>query len=219
MLTVNKQLLELYWHIGNTILTQQENAGWGAKVIDRLAVDIKAEFPDIKGFSVRNLKYMRAFAAAYPQFVQGELAQLSWYHHITLLDKTKDAETRAYYLNNAVENGWTRDVMLYHIDNELHKRQGKAITNFDQTLSEKQSKIANEALNNPYIFDFLDIGEEMQERELEKALIQQIRNFLLELLCKALHKSSRIKSFICLIKPFCKSLSLCGSGRFRNSKT
>ena len=199
--TVNTQLLQLYWEIGNVILNQQQKEGWGTKVIGRLAKDLKIEFPDMKGLSLRNLKYMRAFAEAYPVFinrqpsntqlpiagnrqksiVQAPLAQLSWYHHITLLDKVKDPATRLFYIEHAVKNGWSRDVMVWQIDNKLHKRQGKAITNFDHTLPFPQSDLAKETLKNPYLFDFLSIGEEMQEREMEKALVQHIKKFLLEL--------------------------------------
>lgn len=200
--TVNIQLLQLYWEIGNTILQQQQKQGWGAKVVDRLSADLKSEFPDMQGLSVRNIKYMRAFAEAYRDFtivqaglaqlpkgpgsiqrpiVQAQLAQLSWYHHITLLDKVKEAEIRLFYIEHTVKNGWSRDVMVFQIESELHKRQGKAITNFDHTLPSAQSDLAKETFKNPYLFDFLSIGGEMQEREMEKALVQHIKKFLLEL--------------------------------------
>jgi len=198
-LAVNKELLFIYWEIGKTILQQQEEVGWGAKVIDRLSKDLRTEFPDFKGLSVRNLKYMRAFAEAYPQFsivqelpaqiegysdienVQAMLAQITWYHHTTLLDKLKDEETRLFYIRKTVENGWSRNIMVAQIESKLHERQGKAIHNFKNTLPATQSDLAQETLKNPYNFDFLGLTEEVRELELERALIQHIKKFLLEL--------------------------------------
>ncbi len=198
-LTVNTELLSVYWEIGNTILLQQKEEGWGSKVIDRLAVDLKTEFPEMKGLSVRNFKYMRAFAEAYPRFVQQPAAQmqskdnqlviivqqvaaqLPWGHHQLLLDKIKLPAEREFYTSKAVENGWSRNVLAAQIQSQLHLRQGSAITNFEITLPKPQSDLARETLKNPYVFDFLGIGEEMQERELEKALIQHMKKFMLEL--------------------------------------
>jgi predicted nuclease of restriction endonuclease-like (RecB) superfamily len=208
-LSVNTQLLTIYWEIGNTILEQQREEGWGTKIIERLSNDLKSEFPDMKGLSTRNIKYMRAFAQAYPDFlieqspveqidenqimqvplaqmseipiVQAVLAQLSWYHHITLLDKIKNKEVRIFYIKKTIQNGWSRNVMVHQIETELHKRQGKAITNFENTLPKLQSDLAKEVIKNPYNFDFLAMGEEIQERELEKALISHIKKFILEL--------------------------------------
>lgn len=196
---VNNEMLSVYWEIGYTILQQQKEEGWGTKVIDRLAVDLKNEFPDMKGLSVRNFKYMRTFAEAYPQFVQQAAAQiqttdnqpviivqqlaaqLPWGHHQVLLDKVKAQQERAFYIKKSIENGWSRSVLLHQIESQLHLRQGNAITNFEQTLPKVQSDLARETLKNPYLFDFLGIGEEIQERELEKALIQHIKKFMLEL--------------------------------------
>ncbi len=196
---VNNEMLSVYWEIGYTILQQQKEEGWGTKVIDRLAVDLKSEFPDMKGLSIRNFKYMRAFAEAYPQFVQQAAAQiqttgnqriiivqqlaaqLPWGHHQVLLDKVKPQQERAFYIKKSIENGWSRSVLLHQIESQLHLRQGNAITNFEQTLPKAQSDLARETLKNPYLFDFLGVGEEIQERELEKALIQHIKKFMLEL--------------------------------------
>lgn len=180
---VNTQLLELYWEIGNVILQQQSREGWGAKVIDRLAKDLSADFPDMKGLSVRNIKYMRAFSEAYTDisFVQAPLAQISWYHHITLLDKVKDAGERMFYMQKAVENGWSRNVMVHQFESKLYERQGSAITNFTITLPAPQSDLAHETLKSPYVFDFLAMGEKMQERDLEHALTANIKRLLLEL--------------------------------------
>jgi predicted nuclease of restriction endonuclease-like (RecB) superfamily len=198
---INKELLQVYWEIGQTILDQQKEQGWGAKIIDQLSADLKNEFPDFKGLSVRNLKYMRAFAEAYPQFglvqqpaaqiqiidkqpsiiVQQLAAQLPWGHHQVLLDKIKSPEQRLYYMQKAIENGWSRDVMIHQIETSSYERSGKAITNFNVTLPALQSDLAQQSIKNPYVFDFLSYSEEMKERELEKALIQHLKNFMLEL--------------------------------------
>ncbi len=150
----------------------------------------------MKGLSLRNLRYMRDFALAYPQFsilqaplaklegdriLQAPLAKLSWYHHITLLDKVKDPGTRLFYILKTVQNGWSRNVMVHQIESELHKRQGKAITNFESILPKQQSDLARETLRNPYLFDFLGMGEDIEEKDLENALINHIKKFTLEL--------------------------------------
>ncbi len=136
LLKVNSDLLQLYWHIGQAILAKQLINGWGSMVVDMLSKDLTASFPDNKGFSVRNLKYMRSFAEAYPQFpiVQVPLAQITWYHHISLITKVKDLKERVFYITQAAKQGWSRDVMLIQIDNKLYERSGKAINNFDSTL-------------------------------------------------------------------------------------
>jgi predicted nuclease of restriction endonuclease-like (RecB) superfamily len=178
-------------------------AGWGSKIIDTLSADLKRAFPDLKGLSVRNLKYMRAFAEAYPAFgeldhsplvsvhpttgdragsiVQTLSAQLSWSHHIALLDKAKDPDIRYFYLQKTAENGWSLNVMLHQIESRLHERQGAALTNFDQTLPPAQSDLARETLKSPYIFDFIAMQEAMQERDLESALLEHLKKFMLEL--------------------------------------
>ncbi|MHC1707345.1 MAG: YhcG family protein [Bacteroidales bacterium] len=207
--SVNTHLLLLYWIIGNKILEQQNKEGWGTKVIDRLAQDLKSEFPDMQGLSVRNIKYMRAFALAWPGFamvqqasvqmsdityvqaslaqitdiaiVQAPLAQISWYHHIALLDKLKDAATRQFYIEKTIQNGWSRNVLAMQIESRLHLRQGNAITNFEQTLPKPQSDLARETLKNPYLLDFLDVQEDIQERDLERGLLNHLKKFLLEL--------------------------------------
>lgn len=176
-------MLVLYHHIGSEILTRQKQNEWGAKIIDRLSADLLKAFPEMKGFSIRNLKYMRRFAQEYEnsQFVQEVLAQLTWYHHITLLEKIPDQEICIFYIENAIKYGWSRNVMVMQIETQLHKRQSKAISNFDQKLELSQSDLANQTLKDPYIFDFLSIGKEAKEREVEKALIVHIEKFLLEL--------------------------------------
>jgi len=183
VLKVNRELLLLYHHIGTEILKAQNQQGWGSKIIDQLSKDLRSAFPDMKGFSTRNLKYMRKFAEEYPdlQFVQEVLAQLTWYHNLTLFDKISDKQDRLFYINNAIEFGWSRNFMVTQIELSLHKRQGQAITNFKNKLELPQSDLAQNTLKDPYVFDFLSIGKEAHERELEKALIQHMERFIIEL--------------------------------------
>lgn len=182
-LSVNRELVLLYWHIGREILQRQEQEGWGAKVIDRLAQDLRREFPDMKGFSPRNLKYMRAFAEAWPseQIVQQVVAQIPWGHNVRLLDDVKDPTERLWYVQQTLEHGWSRNVLVHQIESKLYQRQGKAITNFERTLPAPQSDLARSLLKDPYVFDFLSLGPQAQERDLERALVERLRDFLLEL--------------------------------------
>lgn len=183
VLAVNRELVLLYWQIGCDILTRQQQQGWGAKVIERLAKDLQREFPEMKGFSSRNLKYMRAFAEAYPdeQTVQQAAAQIPWFHNCVLLDKVKDRTERLWYIQQTLEYGWSRNVLVHQIDSGLYHRQGRAITNFERALPKPQSDLAQQLLKDPYNFDFLSLGKEAQERDLERALLDHIRKFLLEL--------------------------------------
>lgn len=182
-LAVNRELVWLYWQIGRDILARQAEQGWGAKVIDRLAHDLRAAFPDMKGFSPRNLKYMRAFAEAWPdaEIVQQAAAQLPWGHNLVLLDRLKQPAERLAYARAAIEHGWSRNVLNIHIETRLLERRGNAVTNFEQRLPAPQSDLAIESLKDPYRFDFLGLGEEAQEREIENALVQHVTDFLLEL--------------------------------------
>ena len=182
-LAVNAELVSLYWHIGRDILQRQAAQGWGSKVIDRLGRDLREAFPEMKGFSTRNLKYMRAFAEAWTDFeiVQQVAAQLPWFHLCTLIDKVKDSQQREWYLKQAIVQGWSRTTLEIHIKNRLHERQGKAVTNFAARLPAPTSTLAQETLKDPYLFDFLSLGEDAQEREIENALMQHITRFLLEL--------------------------------------
>jgi len=182
-LSVNRELVLLYWQLGRDILTRQRQQGWGAKVITKLSKDLRQAFPEMKGFSRTNLLYMRAFAEAYPdeQIVQAVLGQITWYHNIALLDKLKSLEERLWYAQKTVEHAWSRNVLVHQIETGLHRRLGAALTNFDRTLPKPQSDLAQQLLKDPYNFDFLSIGEEAQERDLERALVNHIRDFLLEL--------------------------------------
>ena len=182
-LAVNRELVLLYWQIGQDILLRQKNEGWGAKVIERLSQDLRNAFPDMKGFSARNLKYMRAFAEAWAdfEFVQQAAAQLPWFHLCTLIDKLKTPEARDWYLAKAIENNWSRNVLVMQIEMKLKERSGKAITNFAERLAKPFSDLAQQSFNDPYLFDFLSVGKEASERELENALVTHISQFLVEL--------------------------------------
>lgn len=182
-LSVNSELVLLYWHIGNDILKRQDEQGWGAKVIARLSHDLSHEFPQMKGFSSRNLKYMRGFAAAYPDeaFVQEVLAQITWYHNITLLSKVKDSKEREWYVRQTIQNGWSRNVLVHQIESGLLNRQGNSVTNLERTLPAPQSELVFEILKDPYNFDFLTLGQEFSERDLHQSLLIHIRDFLMEL--------------------------------------
>lgn len=182
-LAVNQELILLYWQIGREILQRQQEEGWGAKVIDRLAKDLKREFPEMKGFSRSNLKYMRTFAEAYPAGEIGQqlAGQIPWFHNCVILEKVKDPQMRLWYIQKTIENGWSRNVLVMQIESGLHQRQGGAITNFNRTLPAPQSDLAQQLIKDPYALDFLTLGEEAQERDLEKALVEHIRDFLMEL--------------------------------------
>ncbi len=224
-LTVNRELIRLYWQIGRAILEAQQSEGWGAKVVERLAKDLSAEFPEMVGFSALNLQRMRAFYAAWTSAVPVEtadpsprkaivsqpvtelqltavnkpaspivsqavtqldeppepLALLSWSTNLILLHKLKDPATRLWYARQAVTNGWSRAVLTVQIESRLHRRSGKAITNFDRTLPPGQSDLAKAVLKDPYTFDFLTLGLAAHERDLERGLVEQVQKLLLEL--------------------------------------
>lgn len=230
-LSVNRELILLYWHIGREILRAQRAEGWGAKVVERLAKDLAAEFPEMGGFSFTNLMRMRTFAEAhgaleifpqpvgrlevaasggeiFPQAV-GKLAspnieqaagaivpqavtlfedgppeplgQLSWSSNIIIIEKVKDPAARLWYARKAVEHGWSRAVLTVQIESRLHERSGKAITNFERTLPPAQSDMAREVLKDPYMFDFLTLGEDAHERDLERGLVEHVQKLLLEM--------------------------------------
>ena len=182
-LAVNRELILLYWEIGTEILARQSAQGWGAKVVDRLARDLRAAFPEMKGFSRSNLHYMRSFAEAWPdaEFVQQLAGQIPWFHHCVLLDKVKSRAERVWYVRAAAEHGWSRNVLVHQIETKLHERQGKAHTNFSRTLPAPDSDLAHELLKNPYVFDFLTLADALKERALEKGLLEHIRLLLMEL--------------------------------------
>lgn len=182
--TVNTQLIELYWTIGREIISQQERQGWGAGVLVRLAGDLRSEFPQMKGFSSRNLQYMRAFAVAWPgaePIVQQAVAGLPWGHITVLLDKLDSAESREWYASAAAKNGWSRNVLLNQIMNRTLERTGSAPSNFTAELAPADSDLARQIAKDPYVFDFLELTEDAAERDLEQALMDRIVDTLREL--------------------------------------
>jgi len=182
-IAVNRELILLYWHIGRDILHRQEQAGWGAKVIDQISSDLRKEFQDIKGYSSRNLKYMRKLAQEWPDesIVQQLVAQIPWGHNVCLLDKVCPGSEREWYIYATIEHGWSRSVLVYQIESGLFQRQGKAITNFSQTLPAPQSDLAQQIIKDPYNFEFLGLTQDIKEHELHRGLLKQLRQFLIEL--------------------------------------
>lgn len=198
---VNNELLKVYWEIGNVISEQEKESGWGGKVIEKLAVDLKMEFPEMKGLSPRNLRYMRDFSIAYPQFtilqqaaaksqisdnqndiiLQQAAAKLPWGHHQLLLDKVKTVEERRFYIQKCAEIGWSRNIMLHQIESGLYNRQGALTNNFDETLPAYQNELTKQLFKDPYNLDFIMLGEEAKERDLEDALMTHVTKLLLEL--------------------------------------
>lgn len=182
-LAVNRELVLLYWGIGKEILQRQASEGWGTRVVDRLAQDLRSEFPTMQGLSPRNLKYMRALAEAWPDepIVQQAVAQIPWGHNVRLLDLLKSPQERLWYAQQTILNGWSRNVLVLQIESGLYRRQGKAITNFQATLPKPQSDLAQQLIKDPYSFDFLTLATQAQERDLERGLLEHLRQFLIEL--------------------------------------
>lgn len=183
ILSANASLVLLYWEIGSLILAKQNAKGWGSKVIDRLAHDLKAEFSGMSGLSPRNLKYMRAFATAWPDraIVQQAVAQIPWSSNLTLLEKLDSTDERLFYAKKTIENGWSRSVLQFQIGNKLHLRQGKLANNFQTALPPPDSDLVTQSFKDPYLLDFLGSDEIHRERELENRLVSHIESFLLEL--------------------------------------
>jgi predicted nuclease of restriction endonuclease-like (RecB) superfamily len=182
-LSANAAMTLLYWDIGQVILQRQEREGWGTKVIDRLSADLREAFPDMQGLSARNLKYMRKFAEAWPDraIVQRAAAQIPWRNNQALLDKLVGHEIRLWYTEQNILNGWSRDVLTLQIENNLHKRQGKAVHNFAVALPPADSDMAAQIFKDPYLFDFIGTADPRREREVEQALVNHVQKFLLEL--------------------------------------
>lgn len=181
-LAVNSELIDLYWRIGRDILERQAQDGWGSKVVDRLATDLRTEFPETRGFSSVNLRYMRAFAEAWPDpaVLQRIVGKLPWGQNIELL-RVKDGSARLWYAEATIEHGWSRPVLAMQIDSSLRDRQGRAVTNFGRVLPPETSDLAQQVLKDPYQFDFLTLQAAARERDLERALIARVKDLLLEL--------------------------------------
>ncbi len=199
-LAVNREVIDLYWFIGKTITERQQDEGWGNSVVERLAADLRDAFPDMKGFSPANIWRMRAFYLAWPSLSTGdpilaqvvrelpeeaELAQvvreLPWGHNVELVQKVKSPEKRLWYAQMARKHGWARSILIMQIETDLHGRQGKAVSNFKDTLPAIDSDLATQTLKDPYNFDFLGLAKDAHEREIENALLAHIKRFLLEL--------------------------------------
>jgi predicted nuclease of restriction endonuclease-like (RecB) superfamily len=223
-LSVNSQMIMLYWDLGRQITEKQENAKWGSSFIEQLSKDLKEEFPEMSGFSYNNLLRMKNFYNFYSPILQcnefvaqpaqkindvavevipaqlvpkiqydknkdianvaqvvPKLALVPWGHHVKIMQKVKDVKEALFYINKTIQNNWSRSVLEYQIETNLYARQGKAVTNFSQTLPQPQSDLANELMKDPYNFDFLRLSEKVKETNLEKALVQHISQFLPEL--------------------------------------
>lgn len=179
----NHEMLLSYWAVGNELVKRESAEGWGSKVVVRLSADLRSSFPEASGFSPRNLRYMKSFAEAWPDFpmLQAPLATLPWYHQIALLEKLSDPRARLWYATAAVEHGWSRNVLVHQIETGRMERSGTAITNFKTTLPPADSDLAQQTFKDPYVFDFIAITDKRNERELEGQLIKHVEKFLLEL--------------------------------------
>ena len=197
-LAVNQELIQLYWDIGRMVAERQAAEGWASSVIDRLSADIRAEFPDLKGFSARNIWRMKSFYLAYNKQVEKlpqaaavieslkncdlpDMFRIPWYHNVILLEKVKNPDARTWYMQKTIEHGWSRNVLTLHIDQQDYERKGQAVSNYHTTLPAPQSDLVQELLKDPYIFDFLGIADNAREREVENALLNHLRDFLIEL--------------------------------------
>jgi predicted nuclease of restriction endonuclease-like (RecB) superfamily len=185
-LAVSATVIAAYWEIGNGILAREDREGWGSKVVERLATDLRREFPDMTGLSPRNLRYMRDFARAWPaesasEILQQPAAKLPWGHHMLLLDKVADKEGRLWYASAAAEYGWSRKVLEAQITSDLRGRKGAALTSFDRALPEPDSELVRDAIKDPYNFEFLNLSADAKERDLESALLNDVQNFLMEM--------------------------------------
>lgn len=181
-LSVTKELTLLYWRTGKTLSEKINQEGWGSKVLSNLALDIKKEFPNLSGFSLRNLKYMRQFAEAYPdENWATAVAQIPWGHNLLILNKIKSQTERVWYIKQTIENGWSRGALDNFISSGLYARQGSAITNFKNTLPTPQSDLAEQILKDPYNFSFLSLDKKHREQDLEQGLMDHLQKFLMEL--------------------------------------
>ncbi len=183
LLSANAEQIKLYHDLGREILSRQNRTGWGAKVIERLSVDLRRTFSDMKGFSSRNLKYMRVFARECPKMLIGQqtAAQLPWFHIVILITAVSDPIIRSWYAHKAVSQSWPRETLISQIRSRLHIREGQAVSNFNRSLPSPVSGLAAQILKDPYHFDFLGLGDDAHECDIENALIRHITRFMLEL--------------------------------------
>ena len=183
VLKANTSMICLYWNIGKAILEKQEKEGWGAKVIDRMSKDLREAFPDMKGFSPRNIKYMRKFAECWVdfEFVQRVVAQIPWRSNITLLDKLDNQDSRVWYVHKIIECGWSKTILEMQIQSKVMERSGGSVNNFPIALPPIESDMANQIFKDPYLFDFLGTDMPRREVEIERKLVEHMQKFLLEL--------------------------------------
>ena len=204
---VNSELLHLYWQLGAEIIERQKEMTWGSGFLEELSRELMAEFPDMKGFSYRNIRSIKQWYLFYNepytiwQQVVSKLGEekffsIPWGHHLYIISQCKEVDKALFYLNETVENGWSRAVLLNFLDTNLYERQGKAVNNFSRLLPKPQSDLANYLLKDPYIFDLAGAKEKADERNIEEQLVKHVTRYLLELLCKPLHKSSYANKFI-----------------------
>lgn len=187
-IAVNKELIKLYWDIGKDIVEKQEQEGWGSKVLERVAKDLQNEFPGVEGFSRSNIFYVRSFYVAYAkvqqlvgQFETLPIFSIPWGHNVLIIQKIKDINERLWYAAKVIEHGWSRSMLNLWMENTLYERDGKAITNFKESLPAPQSDLAQQSLKDPYVFDFLTLHKEHLEKDLEDGLVAHIQKFLIEL--------------------------------------
>lgn len=183
-ISLNQELLHLYWDLASRIIAKQQKASWGDGFLLQMSKDLKAEFPDMKGFSKRNLEAMRqwySFWSVEPPIAQQLVAKIPWGHNLMIIGKTKNVQEALFYVQKTIQNNWSRTVLTHQIEGQLYQREGKAITNFEATLPKPQSDLAQQTVKDPYSFDFLMLREKHDERELETALTENITSFLLEL--------------------------------------
>lgn len=181
---VNEELLHLYWDLAERIVVKQHESAWGDGFLGQMSRDLQTEFPEMKGFSVRNLKYMRQwfrFWSAEPSIGQQLVAQIPWGHNLVIISKIKSVDQAVFYVQKTIQNNWSRAVLTHHVESGLYQRDGKAITNFQATLPAPQSDLARQTIKDPYHFDFLTLREKHDEQELEEALVNHVTRFLLEL--------------------------------------
>jgi predicted nuclease of restriction endonuclease-like (RecB) superfamily len=181
-MSITKELTGLYWRIGKMLSEKVSLEGWGAKTIEKIAKDLGSSFPGVAGFSLRNLQFMRQFSECYPGGIyETAVSQIPWGHNIALMQKVDSLEQRIWYSQQVIENGWSRNMLLMWIESDLYSRQGRAVTNFKETLPKLQSDLALQLMKDPYNFSFLTLDKDYREKELEKGLVDHIQRFLLEL--------------------------------------
>jgi predicted nuclease of restriction endonuclease-like (RecB) superfamily len=177
---VNKELIGLYWDIGSKIVQRQKELGWGKSVVEKLAIDLQIEFPGMRGFSVQNLWYMRQFYLAYSEHskLQPLVGEISWTKHLIILGRCSDDLEREFYIRMTRKFGWSKNVLIHQIDNQSYEKTLLGQTNFGKALTPRHRAQAKLAVKDEYTFDFLELGEEHSERELERELVSRIEDFL-----------------------------------------